>query len=70
MGSFRRRLSERLLESGARSTLECQEMWRRARQAGITAMDPSFARVVGAVEVRSAIAIRLGMLLMPRKVML
>jgi uncharacterized membrane protein YjjP (DUF1212 family) len=68
MRSFRHRLSERLLESGAQSTLECQEMWRRARQAGISATDPAFARVVGAVEFRSAVAIRLGMLLMPRKV--
>jgi hypothetical protein len=70
MRSFRRRLSERLLESGAQSTLECQEMWQRARRAGVSAMDPSFARVVGAVEFRGAVAIRLGMLLMPRKVIL
>jgi hypothetical protein len=70
MRSLRFRLSQRLLESGAQSALECQEMWQRARSAGIVSMDPAFARVVGAVEFRSAVAIRLGMLLMPRKVIL
>jgi hypothetical protein len=62
--SLRRAVSDRLLRAGARLALDRQEIWRRGVRAG-TRPQAADLHALGAMDLSSAVALRLGFLLMP-----
>ena len=66
MVELRRRISEKLLEAGIELALDRQEMSRRARQRG-DVPQTEFLDVMGLLDGLSALAIRLGIVIMPTR---
>lgn len=66
MVELRRRISERLLEAGIELALDRQEMSRRARQRG-DSPQTEFLDVMGLLDGLSALAVRLGVVVMPTR---
>jgi hypothetical protein len=67
MTSLRRRVSERLLESGARMALDRQEMWRKSQRRGARTLSNADLQLLFMLDVVSATKIRLGMIIMPAR---
>jgi hypothetical protein len=65
MRSLRRAVSDRLVEAGATLALDRQEIVRRAWQSGQRSPSRSDLSALGAIDLWSAAALRLGFLLMP-----
>jgi hypothetical protein len=65
MNSLRCRVSARLLSAAATMTLDGQHMWRASRRTGrLTSGD---LQVLAMIDLLSEAAIRLGMMIMPRR---
>jgi hypothetical protein len=67
MGSIRRALADKLVESGTRLELDRQEMLRNARKAGVRQLDSRSIQLLGMIEIISSVKIKLGFLLMPSR---
>ena len=67
MRSLRGAMSDWLLEAGTKLALDRQEMWRKAQQSGVRSLTAGDAQVLGALDLWSKAAIRLGFLIMPRR---
>jgi hypothetical protein len=67
MRSLRLALADRLVKSGTQLALERQQMLRSARQAGVRSLDDRSMQVLLLVDLISSIKIKLGFLLMPRR---
>jgi hypothetical protein len=65
--SLRRAVSDTLLEWGARTALDAQEMLRKARQSGVRRLSPADLQLLGALDLWSTAAIRLGTIIMPSR---
>ena len=65
MRSIRRAVSNRLLEFGADLARDRQEMWQKAQQSGVRSLTYGDYQVLGALDLWSRTAIRLGMMIMP-----
>jgi hypothetical protein len=68
VNALRRRLSSRLLESGAAQALDCRQMWAGCQRRGVRAVDNPDLQVIALLQMLSNAAIRLGVLIMPSRV--
>jgi hypothetical protein len=67
MRSLRRALADKLVESGTQLALDRQEMLRNARNAGVRSLDSRSMELLLVLELLSSAKIKLGFLLMPRR---
>lgn len=67
MRSFRRAVSEKLLESGARLALDRQQMVLDYVGSGARRFTAGDLQVLSAIDLWSTVAIRLGRILMPAR---
>jgi len=68
MRSARRAVSNWLLEWGATTALDRQEMWRKAQQSRTHSLNSADLQLLGVLELWSSAAIRLGRMIMPAQV--
>ena len=66
--TIRQRLSRRLLASGARLALDRRAMCARAYASGVRSLSSGDLQVLSALDLVSTVQIRLGMLVMPKRV--
>jgi len=67
MNALRMRVSNRLLEAAANQSLDCRDMWGKCERAGVGPADNKDLQVLALLEAVSRVAIRLGVMIMPRR---
>jgi hypothetical protein len=67
MNALRLRISTGLLEAAATQALECRDMWRRCDRSDVRTADNVDLQVLALLEAVSRAGIRLGVILMPRR---